>query len=179
MKNPVRKKIMKNPVLMLLLLSLGWISCSRKTIPPATTKAVPYKPVAKQPEPKETEKEVVKQPVVVTKDPEPVKPAPVKKNKFSEPMIVIDDRGEIVTPKDQLPADIAAKVDFKSITRAYTPDQRQNLIYRFKIIPPKVLFVPDQFSTKSARGEYCIYKKKFYYWKKEDGLFYLDETYYR
>ncbi|MDE3254269.1 MAG: hypothetical protein KGO92_15815 [Bacteroidota bacterium] len=170
---------MKKPVLILLLFSLGWISCSRKTVPPANTKAVTYQPVIKKQEPKEPVKEAVKEPVVVTRDPEPAKPAPVKKIKFSEPMIVIDDRGEIVTPKDQLPDEIAAKVDFKSITRAYTPDQRQNLIYRFKLIPPKVLYVPDQFSTKSARGEYCIYKKKFYYWKKEDGLFYLDETYYR
>lgn len=170
---------MKKPVLMLLLFSLGWISCSRKTIPAANTKVIPYKPVIKKQQPKESEQEEVKEPVVIAKEPEPAKPVAVKKLKFTEPMIVIDDRGEIVTPKDQLPAEIASKVDFKSITRAYTPDQRQNLIYRFKLIPPKVLFVPDQLSTKSARGEYCIYKKKFYYWKKDDGLFYLDETYYR
>lgn len=169
---------MKKPVLMLLFFPLIWISCSRKTIPPATTKAIPYKPFIKKQEPVEPGKVILlpEEPKKVTETPVP---APAKKMAFTQPMIVIDDRGEIVTPRDQLPADIAAKVDFKSITRAYTPDQRQNLIYRFKLIPPKVLFVPDELSTKSARGEYCIYKKKFYYWKKDDGLFYLDETYYR
>ncbi len=170
---------MKKPILLLLMFSIGWFSCSRKTVPPpANTKAIPYKPVISKQEPNEPVKTVTP-PVVTEKEPAPVIPAPAKNPKFTQPMIVIDDRGEIVTPRDQLPAEIAAKVDFKSITRAYTPDQRQNLIYRFKLIPPKVLFVPDQLSTKSARGEYCIYKKKFYYWKKEDGLFYLDETYYR
>ena len=95
------------------------------------------------------------------------------------PMIVIDEKGEIITSRDKLPANIAAKVDYKKINRSFTPAQRQNLIYRFKMVPPRVLFVPDQLASKTARGYYCVYKKKFWYWKKEDGLFYLDETYYQ
>ena len=94
-------------------------------------------------------------------------------------MIVIDEKGQIITSRDNLPDNIASKVDYKKITRSFTPAQRQNLIYRFKMVPPRVLFVPDKLVSKTARGYYCVYKKKFWYWKKEDGLFYLDETYYQ
>ena len=97
----------------------------------------------------------------------------------SSPMIVIDEKGQIITSRDNLPDNIASKVDYKKITRSFTPVQRQNLIYRFKMVPPRVLFVPDKLVSKTARGYYCVYKKKFWYWKKEDGLFYLDETYYQ
>lgn len=98
---------------------------------------------------------------------------------FASPMIVIDETGKIITTRDKLPAEIAAKVDYRKLTRSYTPAQRQNLIYRFKMLPPRVLFVPDHLVSKSVRGYYCVYKKKFWYWKKEDGLFHLDETYYQ
>ena len=98
---------------------------------------------------------------------------------FTQPMIVIDETGKIITSRDNLPPDIAAKVDYKKITRSFTPAQRQNLIYRFKMVPPRILFVPELLASKSAKGYYCVYKKKFWYWKKEDGLFYLDETYYQ
>lgn len=94
-------------------------------------------------------------------------------------MIVIDEGGHVITTKDKLPDEIAAKVDYRKITRAFTPDQRQNLIYRFKMVPPRVIFVPDNLSRTSAKGTYCVFKKKFWYWKKEDGLFHLDETYYQ
>lgn len=95
------------------------------------------------------------------------------------PMIVIDDVGRVITSRDKLPDDIAAKVDYSKISRSFTPAQRQNLIYRFKMIPPRVLYVPAQLASKTARGTYVVYKRKFYYWKKEDGLFHLDETYYK
>ena len=95
------------------------------------------------------------------------------------PMIVIDEKGEIITSRDKLPAEIASKVDYKKITRSFTPAQRQNLIYRFKMVPPRVLFVPENLASKSARGTYVVYKKKFWYWRKDDGLFHLDETYYQ
>jgi len=62
--------------------------------------------------------------------------------------------------------------------RSFTPNQKKNLTYRFKTIPPKVLHVPESLSKKNSQGSYYVYKKKFWYWKKEDGYFYLDENYY-
>jgi hypothetical protein len=95
------------------------------------------------------------------------------------PMIVIDDVGRVITSRDKLPADVASKVDYSKISRSYTPAQRQNLIYRSKMVPPRVLYVPAQLASRNAKGTYAVYKKKFYYWKKEDGLFHLDEIYYQ
>ncbi len=94
-------------------------------------------------------------------------------------MVVIDEKGSIITSRDNLPDEIAAKVNYKQIARSFTPAQRTNLIYRFKMVPPRVLFVPKELAQHSTKGYYCIYKKKFWYWKKEDGLFYLDDTYYQ
>ncbi len=106
-------------------------------------------------------------------------PAATAASAFSKPMIVIDETGKIITERNQLPDEIASKVDYKKISRSFTPTQRQNLIYRFKMVPPRVLFIPDIMSKKSAKGFYAVYKTKFWYWKKEDGLYYLDETYYQ
>jgi hypothetical protein len=41
-----------------------------------------------------------------------------------------------------------------------------------------VLNVPESLAKTNAKGTYYVYKKKFWYWKKGDGYFYLDETYY-
>lgn len=62
--------------------------------------------------------------------------------------------------------------------RSFTPNQKKNLMYRFKTIPPKVLHVPESLSKKNTQGTYYVLKKKFWYWKKSDGYFYLDENYY-
>lgn len=120
----------------------------------------------------------VESPVTTTTVP-PVVITPAPPLILSSPMIVIDGTGKIISSRDKLPAEIAAKVDYNAIARSYTPAQKQNLIFRFKMLPPRVLLIPDRFVSKSARGYYCVYKKKFWYWKKEDGLFHLDETYYQ
>lgn len=62
--------------------------------------------------------------------------------------------------------------------RSFTPAQKQNLMYRYKTVPPRVLNVPEKLSKKNARGTYYVYKNKFWYWKQADGFFYLDENYY-
>lgn len=94
-------------------------------------------------------------------------------------MIVIDGNGRILTPKDKLPIEDNLNPDYTKIARAFTPAQKANLTLRYKTIPPKIIYVPDVFTSKSLKGTYIIYKKKFWYWKKEDGLFYLDEAYYK
>ncbi len=94
-------------------------------------------------------------------------------------MIVIDGNGRILTPLEKLPVEENLKPDYTKIARAFTPAQKANLNLRYKMIPPKVIYVPEVFAQKSLKGTYSIYKKKFWYWKKEDGLFYLDETYYK
>ena len=94
-------------------------------------------------------------------------------------MIVIDGNGRILTPLEKLPPEENLKPDYTKIARAFTPAQKANLNLRYKMVPPKVIYVPDMYAMKSLKGTYSIFKKKFWYWKKEDGLFYLDETYYK
>lgn len=148
-------------------------SCSKKTHPTVskTNKEPEHTVVVAK---KEPETKPVTDTPVTTPNPAPEAAAAV----FNSPMIVIDESGRVVTPADKLPADLSARVDYKKIAKGFSADQRKNLIYRFKMVPPKVLFVPADMSQKSAKGTYVIYKKKFYYWKKDDGLFHLDETYY-
>ncbi|WP_288072054.1 hypothetical protein [Hydrotalea sp.] len=93
--------------------------------------------------------------------------------------IVVDGMGNILTPKDRFPLAIGQQVNYTQITRAFTPNQRKNLLYRFNSIPPKIIYVAPAYTLHSLKGTYCIYKKKFWYWQHSNGLFYLDETYYR
>lgn len=94
-------------------------------------------------------------------------------------MVVIDANGSIITPLTKLPVEENLKPDYTKIARAFTPAQKANLNLRYKTLLPKVIYVPDIYAMKSLKGTYSIYKKKFWYWKQPDGLFYLDETYYK
>lgn len=164
----------KYPILFVLGIMV-LLSCSRKTVPakyPAPKNVLQKTDIDTKPEP------VTHTPLVVKPENPVTIPAPPKPDVLPGPMIVIDEKGEIITDKASLPDDIAANVDFRKIARSYTPSQRQNLIYRFKMVPPRVFYIPDRLASQTARGSYIIYKKKFWYWKKEDGLFHLDETYY-
>lgn len=93
-------------------------------------------------------------------------------------LIVIDGYGKVLTPKDQLPHEAGLNPNYGLIARSFTPKEIANLKARYKTVPPKVLYVPDSYTKKTSRGTYAVYKKKFWYWKKEDGLFHLDKTYY-
>ncbi len=95
------------------------------------------------------------------------------------PLVVIDGLGRVITPKSQLPTDEGIKADYGQLERSFTPEQKANLMARHKMIPPRVLYVPKEYSKTSLKGDYCVYKKQFWYWKKSDGLFYLDEVYYK
>ncbi|HVZ26172.1 MAG TPA: hypothetical protein VG842_08965 [Sediminibacterium sp.] len=150
--------------------------CSHKTIPSAGK--LPVKPLP-PPQAGTPEKKIAAPAITAPPTVAATIPAPKTAKKFQQPLVVIDDRGEIITPASGLPEAIAAKVNYRSIARAYTPDQRKNLIFRFKMVPPRVLYIPPELASHSTRGTYCVFRKKFWYWQKEDGLFYIDETYYQ
>lgn len=99
---------------------------------------------------------------------------------LAEPVVVIDSRGNLMIDTLNLPPTVSHNLDsLNQSIRAFTPDQAKNLAYRFKQIPPRVLFVPDNLAKKGRKGYYYKYNDKFWYWKKEDGYFYLDENYYK
>lgn len=90
--------------------------------------------------------------------------------------VVVSGEGKVVNPSVKTSS--GAKVYPVTRARSFTPNQKKNLMYRFKTVPPKVLHVPDSMAKKNAKGSYFVYKDKFWYWKKPDGYFYLDENYY-
>lgn len=159
---------MKRVTVVFSLFVLALTGCSKKNYPERTRTQSPVTTAPK------------------TSAPTPLPPAATPDSSagakpviIGSPLIVIDGSGNIITTKDKLPPDVAAHVNYTTLARSFTPDQKKNLVYRFKMIPPKVLYVPEGYVLKSARGKYVVYRKKFWYWQKADGLFYLDETYYR
>ena|SRR6476660_6933191 len=163
---------MKNIILWFACL-LSITACHRKSVPSKTTNAT----VITNPT---TTKKVNPPPNTSAAEPKPdsamytapAAPAP-------SAMIVVDGYGKILTPSSKLPPDTSVNADYTKLSRGFTPQELANLRARYKTVPPRVLYVPDQYTLKSMRGTYCIYKKKFWYWKKDDGLFYLDEMYYK
>jgi hypothetical protein len=93
-------------------------------------------------------------------------------------MIITDGFGRLLTPQQSLPQDAGIQYNSLQLSKGFTPQQRANLQARYHAVPPRVLYVPQQLSTNSFKGNYYIYKKKFWYWKKSDGLYYLDQKYY-
>jgi hypothetical protein len=161
---------MRNITVMVICL-LAFTACHRKTIPEKTDNVTVVnmnKKTTTPPPPKTiTEKKPDEEISSV-----PAEPLP-------SAMIVVDGYGKVLTPEDKLPIDSSIKPDYSKMARAFTPQQIANLKARYSTVPPKVLYVPDQYARKTYRGTYAVYKKKFWYWKKDDGLFYLDEIYYK
>ena len=101
-------------------------------------------------------------------------------NYLMEPAVVIDSRGNLLIDTLRLPPTVSHNLDsLNQSIRAFTPAQAKNLAYRFKQIPPRVLFIPDSLAKPGRNGMYYKYNNKFWYWKKADGFFYLDENYYK
>lgn len=161
---------MKNiPLLVICTLCLA--ACHRKAVPTkTTTNAVIVKPN------KNTTLPPPSNSVTKTNADSPVSNVPAVP--LPAAMIVVDGYGKVLTPQTKLP-DQNIKPNYSQIARAFTPQQMANLKARYKLVPPKILYVPDQYAQKTLRGTYAVYKKKFWYWKKDDGLFYLDEIYYK
>lgn len=99
---------------------------------------------------------------------------------LTAPLVVIDSHGMLQVDSASLPQGVSHNLDsLNQATRAFTPDQAKNLAHRFNDIPPRVLLVPDNLAKKGVKGYYYKYQNKFWYWKKDDGFFYLDENYYQ
>lgn len=94
-------------------------------------------------------------------------------------IIVTDGFGKIINRQQSLPTDADVHFNELQLSKGFTAQQRLNLKTRYKTIPPRVIYVNPQNHQSSARGSFYVLGKKFWYWKKKDGLFYLDEKYYQ
>ena len=93
-------------------------------------------------------------------------------------LIISNGYGKILNGHQSLPADANVHFDQLQLSKGFNAQQLTNLKTRYSIIPPRVLYVNPANQLNSARGTYYVLNKKFWYWKKKDGLFYLDEKYY-
>jgi len=93
-------------------------------------------------------------------------------------LVITNGYGKIITQKDSLPADANVEFNTFQLSKGFSAQELSNLKARYKTIPPRVLYVNPQNQQQSARGTFYVLGKKFWYWKKKDGLFYLDEKYY-
>ncbi|MEP6465122.1 MAG: hypothetical protein ABJB05_02400 [Parafilimonas sp.] len=92
--------------------------------------------------------------------------------------IIADGFGRLITPHESLPQNAGIEYNNLQLSKGFTTQQRANLQARYHTLPPRVLYVPQELSSSSLKGSYYVYKNKFWYWKKSDGLYYLDQKYY-
>ena len=92
-------------------------------------------------------------------------------------IVVTNGYGKIINGQDALPANAVVQFNQFQLSKGFSAQELSNLKARYKTIPPRVLYVNPQNEQKSARGTFYVLGK-FWYWKKKDGLFYLDEKYY-
>ena len=147
----------------LLILLMVVTSCHRKTVASSSTgstKGEPVKPLLSNDEASGTP--ATTEPVVATR-----------------PVIIVDARGNFAVTDSTLPADASKSILNPANARAYTPAQTKTLAYRFGKVPPRILYVPESFQKKSAKGTYYVLEKKFWFWKKSNGYFYIDENYFK
>lgn len=94
-------------------------------------------------------------------------------------LIVLDNGGrQTFTNKTVPPYVIAANKTLPG-NQPLTPAQRNNLLSRQNTLLPLALYVPELKSSRSSRGQYYKLKNKYWYWKKSDGYYHLDEIYYQ
>ncbi|HEY2727274.1 MAG TPA: hypothetical protein VGI61_08885, partial [Parafilimonas sp.] len=93
-------------------------------------------------------------------------------------IVITNGYGKIINAQDALPADANVEFNTFQLSKGFSAQELSNLKARYKTIPPRVLYVNPQNQQQSARGTFYVLGKKFWYWKKKDGLFYLDEKYY-
>lgn len=114
---------------------------------------------------------------------EPVKPAPADSitpiSTNQKVLVILDKGGRLAVNSKSVPPYVLAANKVLPASQPLTATQRSNLLARHKTLVPLALYVPDALASKSGKGDYYRYQNKFWYWKKADGYFHLDEIYYK
>lgn len=159
--------IKRYTVFSLVLLCLFATACHRKTVPPKNVNATIVYPDSNKGN-------------TTTNPVTPVTPPPATAPVTNEKILVILDRGgRLAVSPQSLPPYVKANTQQLPSSTPLTAEQRNNLLSRHKTLLPLALYVPDALSTKTLKGQYYRYKNKFWYWKKADGFYHLDEIYYK
>lgn len=94
-------------------------------------------------------------------------------------LIILDKGGRLTVNQKTVPAYVIASNKTLPLNQPLTATERNNLLARQKTLLPIALYVPQGMHSVSGKGEYYKLKGKYWYWKKKDGFYYLDEVYYK
>lgn len=168
---------MKSHLFFLFLFVLVTIGCSRKTAPPPATHTTATTSKTSKSTTVRTAEKV--KPLLDSAEAAEGTPTPTAPVAAPRAMIIVDARGNFAVSEKDLPGDAPKSILDNANARAYTPAQLKTLSYRFKQIPPRILYVPSALQKTNSRGTYYVFLKKYYYWQQPNGYFYLDEHYYQ
>lgn len=162
---------MKNYFLLCTLALFVSSACSRKTTPPASgnTNAKIVYPDKNKPNTGTTP--------VTPAIPDTAATVPATTNE--KILVILDKGGRLAVSSKSVPPYVLANNRVLPVSTPLTATQRSNLLARHRVLVPLALYVPEAKATQSAKGAYYRYQNKFWYWKKADGFFYLDEIYYK
>jgi len=162
---------MKSLSFFLLLFVLINVGCHRKLNPAASTTTI-------TPPKTTTPSEPVK-PLLDSTEAEGGMVTPSAPTVAAKPIIIVDAHGNFAVTENDLPPDASKSIMSNSNARAYTPAELKTLSVRYKQIPPRILYVPTALQKTNSRGTYYVFAKKYWYWQKANGYFYLHENYYK
>ncbi|RFM29626.1 hypothetical protein [Deminuibacter soli] len=157
-------------VFSLALLAVLALSCSKKTVPAKNVNAAIVYPD------KNGNTTATPAPGTPAAPGTTTPAAPVTNERI---LVILDKGGRLAASQSSLPPYVAANTKQLPQSTPLTAEQRNNLLARQKTLLPLALYVPDAYAGKSPRGQFYKYKSKFWYWKKADGFYYLDEIYYK
>jgi hypothetical protein len=159
---------------LLLLFVVITVGCHRKMHADKATTANTTTTTTTTAIPKEAVKPLLDSAEAAGETTAPTVPIPLPKA-----IIIVDAHGNFAVTEKDLPPDASKSILNSANARAYTPAELKTLSYRYKQIPPRILYVPTELQKKNSRGTYYVFIKKYWYWKKDNGYFYLDENYYK
>lgn len=166
-----------------LAIAVCLVSCGRKTVPVASntngSNTLPQSKTDPRVGPKHQKDSVALAPPVEVKTDTAVATTSNTASVYTKSFTVVDSHGRLLLDPANSPSDISPDWIALKNLRAFTPNQAQTMASRFNIVPPRVIYVPANLTKTGRKGVYYIYARKFWYWKKDDGLFYLDTNYYQ
>lgn len=94
-------------------------------------------------------------------------------------LVILDKGGRLNYTSKNVPPYVLATNKALPANQPISAVQRSNLLSRQKTLLPLALYVPETKSARTSKGQYYKLQNKYWYWKKSDGFYYLDEVYYQ
>lgn len=94
-------------------------------------------------------------------------------------LVILDKGGRLNYSNKNVPQYVLAANKALPANQPISAVQRSNLLSRQKTLLPLALYVPEAKAARTSKGQYYKLQNKYWYWKKSNGFYYLDEMYYQ